>query len=763
MECSVTSTDTTVAEPVKGPAPFAPRQHKQGVYRHLLLLSCIAVSMTLPKHALAESKDEHEVETPEIETLAIKTPKDARLKGLESLRSAVRLDGGVPLPKNLDAFVKDRAAALQLGKALFWDMQVGSDGIQACATCHFHAGADNRSSNQLNPDMLTFIDNNEGGFKGYFNARTISDIRFDTGPANARLTRKDFPFVKSIQTLTRNANGTVGPAENNSNDIASSMGMFFTRFDGIQLGFPTDLGTPLHDPVWNDGGISVRRVEPRNTPTVINAVFNFTNFWDGRANPRFNGQNPFGDQDQNAAILINQPETGLAFARISLDNASLASQAVGPLSSFFEMSFGDPAHGNSRSLPEIGQKLLGRSPQTGASLVPLGLQKIHPQDSVLGALSKAPFNGLSMSYAALIQRAFAEPYWNSTEVLDAGNGLVFTQMEANFSLFFGLAVGLYEATLVADQSPFDRWMETGRFNVGFGKAELVGLNLFVNQGQCITCHGGPELTNASVRNTKRETQVIRAMAMTQGVSFYDNGFYNTSVTPTTDDIGRGNKDAFGQPLAFARQALFDRFPASPEVAKLPFSILGNNYLPAVDENGGSPTCYDTNANGVCDPGDPLVPTDRGEKIHPEFQRVAVDGAFKTPGLRNVELTGPYFHNGGMATLRQVVQFYNRGGNFCDFNSKDLDPSIKPLGLSARQENQLVAFLVALTDPRVQYRLAPFDHPEIRIPVDGLDNVGMRKIKAVGAQGSTYPLKTFLDLNPHDAIFTPAEICSPNLD
>ena len=531
------------------------------------------------------------------------------------------------------------------------------------------------------------------------------------------------------------------------------MGMFFTRFDGIQPGLPTDLGTPLQDPVWNEGGISVRRVEPRNTPTVINAVFNFTNFWDGRANPRFNGQNAFGDQDPFAAILINEPGTGLAFASISMNNASLASQAVTPLTSFTEMSFGDPAHGNNRTLPEIGKKLLARAPHTGAFLVPLGLQKIHPHDSVLGALSRAPSNGLSVSYETLIQRAFAEPYWNSTELLDGENGAQFTHMEANFGLFFGLAVALYEATLVSDQSPFDRWMETGRFNLGFGKTELAGLNLFVNQGQCITCHGGPELTNASVRNTKRETHVIRAMAMTQGMSFYDNGFYNIAVTPTTDDIGRGGQDLFGRPLAFARQALFDRL----KIAEIPFPIFGNNTLPAVDENRASPTCNDGNANGVCDPNDP------SESIHPQFQRVAVDGTFKTPSLRNVELTGPYFHNGGMATLRQVVQFYNRGGNFCGFNSKDLDPSIKPLGLSARQENQLVAFLVALTDPRVRYRLAPFDHPELKIPADGLDSAGLRKIKAVGAHGSIYPLSTFLNLSPHDAIFTPAEICVPNLD
>ena len=40
--------------------------------------------------------------------------------------------------------------------------------------------------------------------------------------------------------------------------------------------------------------INTRKVEPRNTPTNINAVFNFRNFWDGRANNTFNGVNPFG-------------------------------------------------------------------------------------------------------------------------------------------------------------------------------------------------------------------------------------------------------------------------------------------------------------------------------------------------------------------------------------------------------------------------------------------------------------------------------------
>ena len=50
--------------------------------------------------------------------------------------------------------VAARGVAAALGKALFWDMQVGSDGVQSCGSCHFNAGADDRTKNQLNPNHL---------------------------------------------------------------------------------------------------------------------------------------------------------------------------------------------------------------------------------------------------------------------------------------------------------------------------------------------------------------------------------------------------------------------------------------------------------------------------------------------------------------------------------------------------------------------------------------------------------------------------------
>ncbi|MFL5270726.1 MAG: FG-GAP-like repeat-containing protein, partial [Anaeromyxobacteraceae bacterium] len=100
------------------------------------------------------------------------------------------------------------------------------------------------------------------------------------------------------------------------------------------------------------------------------------------------------------------------------------------------------------------------------------------------------------------------------------------------------------------------------------------------------------------------------------------------------------------------------------------------------------------------------------------ERTNVRGGFKVPGLRNVELTAPFFHNGGQATLEQVVQFYDRGGDFARENLQDLDPNIAPIHLLPYEEEGLAAFMKALTDDRVKWERAPFDHPSLSIPNGG---------------------------------------------
>lgn len=86
------------------------------------------------------------------------------------------------------------------------------------------------------------------------------------------------------------------------------------------------------------------------------------------------------------------------------------------------------------------------------------------------------------------------------------------------------------------------------------------------------------------------------------------------------------------------------------------------------------------------------------------------GAFKVPSLRNVEMRAPYMHNGRFATLEEVVEFYNRGG---DFNAPNKDPRVRPRNLTPQQKTALLAFLRRpLTDTRVAAEQAPFDRPTL---------------------------------------------------
>lgn len=68
------------------------------------------------------------------------------------------------------------------------------------------------------------------------------------------------------------------------------------------------------------------------------------------------------------------------------------------------------------------------------------------------------------------------------------------------------------------------------------------------------------------------------------------------------------------------------------------------------------------------------------------------GRFKTPSLRNVALTWPYFHDGSAKALDDVIAFYDKGGE----PNANLDPRVRPLGLTSAERNDLRAFLESLT-------------------------------------------------------------------
>ena len=687
-------------------------------------------------------------------------------------------------PKALDIgnYISDPFAAQQLGKALFWDMQVGSDGVQACGTCHFHAGADSRNRNQLNP-----------GSDGQFGTNGLGLPEPAPGAMHAdqTLTAAVFPLHRLIDQQT-----TGDPLSNptnvvrDTNDVVGSKGVSLTQFVDIIPGSPVDEGIIITDPVFNVNGANVRQVTGRNVPSVINAVFNFENFHDGRANNIFNGNNPFGPADPRPHLIANDAMTStLATEVLRLRQSALASQASGPPLSDVEMSF------RGRTWPKVGKKML--------SLRPLAQQAVSSSDSKLGFLADngvgGTGTGLITTYTAMIQAAFPAKYWNNTSekvVFDANGNPSFvpgtplntdeyTQIEANFSFFFALAVQEYVSTLRADDSRLDQFLEGNGF---LTNEETIGMNVFTGAGGCLVCHdGGTMMDNDTVNLQGRDpvTDIpvplnmnpINAndfMLIATGFGMYDQGYHNTGVRPggnpnplapdflsVNEDVGRGGMTGLGAaglteiPLSvgiLGLQEIGAATPQMPGLAPLPAYMAG--WVPDLPLG--------------------FLPTD----TTPYAGRVTNFGAFKTPMLRNIALTGPYMHNGGLATLRQVVDFYVRGGDFSVTNMDNFDTQVTPLGLlrdagaipgnptPEELRDGLTQFLVALTDSRVSNEEAPFDHPEIFVPItgsapvtpgtrDGLlaDSTEFQQIPAVGSGGRSSvglpPLTTFLGLNPRN--------------
>jgi cytochrome c peroxidase len=631
----------------------------------------------------------------------------------------------VPEPPNLAEFVLNRQAAIALGKALFWDMQASSDNVQACASCHFHAGADNRVKNQLDPDL-----NNVAGAP--LSTTFDPTATGNKGGPNYTLKAADFPFHQLQDPADRESIVAF-----DTNDVAGSAGVYPSAF-GRLLG-PVERNKLTPDGVFQIGTVETRRVTPRNTPSNINAVLNFRNFWDGRANFVFNGVTPFGPRDTSAQIWVSDdyvdPVTGLAamrgvsaYARIPY--ASAASQSVGPILSAFEMSAAGRVFG------DIAVKLLRTRP--------LLYQQVAATDSVLGPYRHVTGYGLNTSYEALIKQAFHPEFWQVPDAaFKASSGqTAHRQIELNFSLFWGLAIQMYETTLISDNSPFDQFASGHK--AALTAQQQQGLAIFSSErGRCVNCHKGAEFTGASTRMVLGSgfdsfggdgpTEYMLMGDKTSAI--YDNGFYNIGVAPAGNDVGVGGSDPFGNPLSFARE--FKQMLAG----------------------GAAPDAMSHSLNR-CD----FNLADGCTMVTDPAQREAVDGSFKTPSLRNIELTGPYFHTGGYATLEQVVQFYSRGGNVRATaagdtsgngpNASNLDTEIHRLDLSADEQAALVAFLKSLTDERVRFERAPFDHPSLMIPNGEVgDNTTLTTIfgraidqfmaiPAVGAAGRTTPIAAF---------------------
>ncbi|SFW16144.1 cytochrome-c peroxidase [Nitrosovibrio sp. Nv17] len=694
---------------------------------------------------------------------------------------------GAPVPEvpglldGPDPIVIDKRKAIVLGKALFWDTAVGSDGM-ACATCHFHAGADARVKNQISPTGKGMVQS------GGMYERMDGQLR---GP-NSTLRRRDFPLTQ-VSDPHRES-----PFVRVSDDVVASAGTFGGVFRKVHLDEGSDDDCRhAGDPVFHVRSLGTRRIMQRNAPTVINAVFNHRNFWDGRANNVFNGSSEWGARDSAAGVWVRQGGA-VVRERLNLVNSALASQAVAPATDPVEMSC------EGRTLADLGRKLMWRRP--------LEKQKVHWNDSVLGAYSMStPGNlapGLNTYYVHLVRQAFNPKYWSSGQRGPFGRPapnaedqvpLAYNQFEANFAMFFGLALQLYQSTLVSDDSPFDRSRrDANLIPIDLTASEIRGMQAF-RVAHCNLCHIGPVFTAAAVDTNARlvksnprafgnETftistthNVITRTPTFKGTGFVDTGFASTGVGEDEWDPGLAAQDAFGNPLSYSEQYLEYltgnlsgvRDAAVAEIRpcdlQVPIAMSLNNNHPLffTRANGIQPQAQPlTDCRSLTSAFVPLPEVASAELADPDTKRMlsVVDSTFKIPTLRNVELTGPFMHNGSMASLEEVIEFYARGGNFEGAGKQFGFVFPQPeLEMDAGIRQDLLNFLKSLTDERVRYERAPFDHPELAV-VHGHAGDGYRTeggnplgpdlsrdefllIPAVGAEGRSEPLEPFERLLP----------------
>jgi cytochrome c peroxidase len=561
--------------------------------------------------------------------------------------------------------IKDKNWAIVLGKALFWDQQLGSDG-QSCASCHFVAGADTRLKNQLTPGFTDITFGPEGDI--YFGSErsdtgTVGKGKMPSGATagpNYTLTPADMPLHRLEDETIRDSRIIT-----TTNDRVSSQGSFDSTFFRTGPFRIFDRCSDADGDIFYAGKYPARQVEPRNTPTMINAVYNNRNFWDGRANNTFNGVGVFGKRDiadPKKRLILLDPMGKPTLGMLELPDSSLASQAVGPPLSEKEMSCGG------RDFADVGRKMLLK--------VPLLLQKVHAQDSVLGApgpfgdLRNITGRGLKLQYlyANLIKKAFDDKYWklsgfykidNAGELKKATILNGYTQMEQNFSMFWGIAIMMYESTLISDQSEFDTLVAAGKIQTNpFGPPSPTntgdplldrGAKIFfrppfgpppadgVRGAGCLFCHGAPTLSENQVVATTPFTPFLNPVGDVNGVNdIRDLGFANIGIRPVFTDLLVGGTDPYGKPLSYGRQYKTG-------------SVIDPFLQKAI-------------ANGQVQP----------DIVSGAVSKLEADGAAKIPTLRNVALTPPYFLWGGYPDLRQALKVYNRGGNRRQVTTHPLD-------------------------------------------------------------------------------------------
>ena len=199
-------------------------------------------------------------------------------------------------------------------------------------------------------------------------------------------------------------------------------------------------------------------------------------------------------------------------------------------------------------------------------------------------------------------------------------------------LTVGQALASYQRTLLAADSPFDRW-HFGSQTDAVDESVKRGFGIFSGKGQCIVCH------------TMQKDHAL----------FTDQKFHNTGL---------------GFAVSFNKDVGDDSKTTRVQLAPGVFVNVPNEKIEAVSQQ--------------------KLPNDLG--LYRVTENPNDRWKFRTQSLRNIALTAPYMHNGKFDTLREVIDFYDRGG----VPNELLSPFISPLKLDEQEKQDLEAFLRSLT-------------------------------------------------------------------
>lgn len=243
------------------------------------------------------------------------------------------------------------------------------------------------------------------------------------------------------------------------------------------------------------------------------------------------------------------------------------------------------------------------------------------------------------------------------------------------------AIAAYEWFLTSDNSRFDRFVA---HQGDLSDSEKRGLKLFVGRASCVQCHNTP---------------------------FFSDGQFHDIDVPQAGDHVPTVAQCRGGACDCVELDAGSCLPAGAYagLAKLEAAVPDGGVEPTVTasttEFRRGSCAYDDSvrAGPTCLGGAAFVP-DLGGASNDKLDALLI-GAWRTPSLRDVAMTGPYMHDGIFETLADVVQHYDQGGSGSGLGQSE----IGPLYLSARDRDDLVAFLQTLTgEPGPKPLVAPPD-------------------------------------------------------